>query len=107
MKNYKQMKKDKKWSVAKEKVVTSPAVSEVKDDKGVVVREAKAETSYEHITLIRKHYSSETGKAMDDLKSVVSESECDDSITNIDAQITALTAEKEDYVQLKADIKAL
>lgn len=107
MKNYKQMKKDKKWSVAKEKVVTSPAVSEVKDDQGVVVRAARAEESHEDIKLIKKHYSSETGKALDDIKSVISESFCDESIKQIDAQIAELTAEKEDYVQLKADIKAL
>ena len=38
MKDYAKRKKNKKWSLAKAKVVDSPAVSEVKDDKGVVLR---------------------------------------------------------------------
>ena len=42
MKNYKAMKSAKSWSVKKAKVVDSPAVSEVKDDDGKVVRAAQA-----------------------------------------------------------------
>ena len=40
MKNYKAMKSAKNWSVKKVKVIDYPAVSEVKDDDGNVVREA-------------------------------------------------------------------
>ena len=43
MKNYKAMKSAKSWSVKKAKVVDRPAVSEVKDDDGNVVRAAEAE----------------------------------------------------------------
>ena len=107
MKNYAQYKKDKKWSVAKEKVVTSVAVSEVKDDKGVVVRQAQDEISHQEIKLRQKRYDLETGKATDDYVLTVSEALCDTEVTNLDNQIANLTAEKDGWTALKADIKAL
>ena len=54
MKGYAQKKKDKKWSVGKTKEVVSPAVTEVKDENGIVVREAKAEESIDIIKLSKK-----------------------------------------------------
>ena len=51
MKDYALRKKNKKWSVAKTVVVDAPALSEVKDSDGVVVREARAEVSHETIQL--------------------------------------------------------
>ena len=107
MKGYAQKKKDKKWSVGKIKEVVSPAVSEVKDENGVVVRKAKAEESIELIQLSKKRYDPETGKALEDYKEVVSESACDDAVADIDNQIAELTAQKEGWEALKADIKAL
>ena len=107
MKNYAQYKKDKKWSVAKEKVVTSVAVSEVKDDKGVVVRQAQDEVSHEEIKLRQKRYNSETGKAADDYVLTVSEARCDEEVTKLDNEIAELTAKKDGWTALKADIKAL
>ena len=47
MKNYKAQKSAKNWSVKKTKVVDYPAVSEVKDDDGNVVRQAQAEQSHD------------------------------------------------------------
>ena len=70
-------KKDKKWSVAKVKVVDSPAVSEVKDDKGVVVRQAQAEISHEVVKLNKKRWDAETGKAVADESMQVDEVYCD------------------------------
>lgn len=107
MKGYAQKKKDKKWSVGKIKEVVSPAVSEVKDEKGVVVREAQAEQSIDIIKLSKKRYDSETGKALADHEEAMSVEQCDQAISDIDNQIAELTAQKEGWVALKADIKAL
>ena len=54
MKNYASMKKAKIWSVAKKKVVTSPAISEVKDENGIVVRDKQDEMSYDAFNIIKK-----------------------------------------------------
>jgi len=107
MKGYAQKKKDKKWSVGKTKVVVSPAVTEVKDENGVVVREAKAEESKDVIKLNKKRYDPETGKAQDDVVETMSVEKCADSVKNIDNQIAELTAQKEGWEALKADIEAL
>ena len=107
MKDYSQRKKDKKWSVAKNKVVTSPAVTEVKDDEGVVVRSASAEVSHEAIQLTKKRYDAETGKALPDYTQEVSVEQCDSSIADCDKRIAEITAEKDGWTALKADIKAL
>ena len=107
MKDYSQRKKDKKWSVAKSKVVTSPAVTEVKDEDGVVVRSARAEVSHEAIQLIKKRYDAETGKALADATQEVSVEQCDASIADCDKRIADINAEKDGWTALKADIEAL
>tara|TARA_R100000458_G_C8271427_1_gene246149 strand:+ start:2296 stop:2619 length:324 start_codon:yes stop_codon:yes gene_type:complete len=107
MKGYAQKKKDKKWSVGKIKEVVSPAVSEVKDEKGIVVRDAQAEVSIEVIKLSKKRYDPETGKALADHEETMSVEQCDQAVSDIDNQIAELTAQKEGWVALKADIKAL
>tara|TARA_Y100001938_G_scaffold135272_1_gene196744 strand:- start:755 stop:1078 length:324 start_codon:yes stop_codon:yes gene_type:complete len=107
MKDYAERKKNKKWSVAKSKVVTSPAVTEVKDDKGVVVRKAKAEVSHDAIQLIKKRYDAETGKALPDTTQEMSVEQCDASIAHCDKRIAEVTAEKDGWTALKADIEAL
>ncbi len=107
MKGYAQKKKDKKWSVGKTKVVVSPAVTEVKDENGVLVREAKAETSMDVIKLAKKRYDPETGKAQADAEERMSVEQCVESVKSIDNQIAELTAQKEGWEALKADIEAL
>ena len=107
MKNYAERKKNKKWALAKNKVVTSPAVTEVKDDKNVVVRAAKAEESYEVIQVTKKTYDAETGKAGADQVQDVTEAQCDDQIASCDSRIADIEAEKSGWTTLKADIKAL
>jgi hypothetical protein len=107
MKGYAQKKKDKKWSVGKTKEVVSPAVTEVKDEKGVVVRDAQAEVSRDIIKLSKKRYDPETGKALADYEEAMSVEQCDQAVKDIDNQIAELTAQKEGWVALKADIKAL
>tara|TARA_R100000234_G_scaffold30069_4_gene17596 strand:- start:15473 stop:15796 length:324 start_codon:yes stop_codon:yes gene_type:complete len=107
MKGYAEKKKDKKWSVAKVKVIDSPAVSEVKDDKGVVVRSAQAEVSHEVVQLTKKRWDSETGKAISDYTKEVNEALCDSEILSLENQIAELNASKDGWTALKADIKAL
>jgi hypothetical protein len=107
MKNYKAMKSAKSWSVKKAKIVESPAVSEVKDDEGNVVREAQAERSRDELQLVRKQWDSSSGKALDDavqsfsLEQVASEiQQCKDRAS--DAQ-----SEQADWEELEKDLKAL
>ena len=107
MKDYATRKKNKKWSVAKTKVVTAPAVSEVKDDKGVVVRKASAEVSHEVVQLTKKTFDPETGVAGTDNVQTVTVEECDEAIARCDNNIAEQTAVKAGWEALKTDIKAL
>ena len=107
MKDYAKRKKNKKWSVAKTKVVDLPAVSEVKDDKGVVVRVAQAEKSHEVVQLTKKTFDPETGTAGADSVSTVTVAQCDEEISRCDAQIADATAVKAGWEALKTDIAAL
>ena len=107
MKDYATRKKNKKWSVAKVKVVDSPAVTEVKDDKGVVVRAKSDEVSHDEIKLSKKQFDQNTGSALADLVQTVSEAECDSQIAQCDNQIAEYTAQKDGWTALKTDIKAL
>jgi len=105
--NYIQGKKDKNCSLKKVKVVDMEAVKEVKDDKGVVVREAQAEQSHEELQLVTKQWDANTGKSLDDKVEVMSVESCDSMISSLDLQITSATSEKAEYVALKADLEAL
>tara|TARA_B110000444_G_C18527956_1_gene449783 strand:- start:230 stop:553 length:324 start_codon:yes stop_codon:yes gene_type:complete len=107
MKGYLAKKTAKKWSVAKSKVVDVPAVTEVKDEDGKVVRAKVDEKSHDEIMLSKKVYDSETGKALTDSVIAVSSKECDVMIENIDKQITELGEQKSGWEALKADIAKL
>jgi len=107
MKDYATRKKNKKWSVAKVKVVDSPAVTEVKDDKGVVVRAKSDEVSHDEIKLSKKQFDQNTGSALADLVQTVSVKECDREIAQCEQQIAEFTAQKDGWTALKTDIKAL
>tara|TARA_Y100001963_G_scaffold90780_1_gene125139 strand:- start:382 stop:705 length:324 start_codon:yes stop_codon:yes gene_type:complete len=107
MKNYKAMKTAKNWSVKKTKVVDSPAVSEVKDDDGKIVRTAEAEQSHDELQLVRKQFDSATGKALDDLVQSYDLNHLSNDITRIKAQISDLQDEQADLEELEKDLKAL
>jgi hypothetical protein len=107
MKNYKAMKSAKSWSVKKAKVVDSPAVSEVKDDDGNVVRQAEAERSHEELQLVQKRYDSNSGKALDDSVQSISLGSLAGDISRVKAQISDLQDEQADMEQLEKDLKAL
>tara|TARA_R100001082_G_scaffold23228_1_gene11258 strand:+ start:775 stop:1098 length:324 start_codon:yes stop_codon:yes gene_type:complete len=107
MKNYKAMKTAKSWSVKKIKVVDSPAVKEVKDDDGKIVRAAEAEQSHDELQLVRKQFDSATGKALDDLVQSYDLSDVANDITRIKADIKSLQDEQADLEELEKDLKAL
>ena len=107
MKNYKAMKSAKSWSVKKAKVVDSPAVSEVKDDDGNVVRQAEAERSHDELQLVQKRFDSNSGKALDDSVQSISLSSLASDISRVKAQISDLQDEQADMEQLEKDLKAL
>ena len=107
MKNYKAMKSAKSWSVKKAKVVDSPAVSEVKDDDGNVVRAAEAERSHDELQLVKKRYDSNSGKALDDSVQSYSLSEVANQIQQCKDRASEAQAEQADWEQLEKDLKAL
>ena len=101
------MKSAKSWSVKKAKVVDSPAVSEVKDDDGNVVRAAEAERSHDELQLVKKRYDSNSGKALDDSVQSIELSHLASDISRVKAQISDLQDEQADMDQLEKDLKAL
>ena len=107
MKNYKAMKSAKSWSVKKAKVVDSPAVSEVKDDDGKVVRAAQAEESHDELQLVKKQYDSNNGKALDDSVQSIDLGSLANDISRVKADISRLQDEQADMEQLEKDLKAL
>ena len=111
MKNYKAMKSAKNWSVKKAKVVDSPAISEVKDDDGNVVRAAEAEQSHEELQLVSKRFDSNTGEALDDSTQTVSVSALENDVKNLKAEKASVAsrvdAEVADLEELIADLKKL
>ena len=107
MKNYKAMKTAKNWSVKKIKVVDSPAVKEVKDDDGKIVREAVSEESHDELQLVRKHFDPATGEALADSVQTYDLNSLANDITRIKANIKSLQDEQADLEELEKDLKAL
>ena len=107
MKNYKAMKSAKSWSVKKAKIVESPAVSEVKDDDGNVVREAQAERSRDELQLVRKQWDASSGKALDDAVQSFSLDQVSREIQSCKDRASEAKAEQADWEELEKDLKAL
>jgi hypothetical protein len=107
MKNYKAMKSAKSWSVKKAKVVDRPAISEVKDDDGKVVRKAEAEQSHDELQLVKKQFDPNSGKAMDDLVQSIDLGSLANGISRVKDEISRLQDEQSDMEQLEKDLKAL
>ena len=107
MKDYKESKKAKNSVLSKKKIVTIPAVEEVKDSKGVVIQAKVAEESYNEIVINKKAYSPDTGKAIDDIVYNYRVEDVDTFISDLKEQIDRLTAEKESWEAIKADFEAL
>ena len=107
MKDYKAQKSAKNWSVKKVKVVDYPAVSEVKDDDGNVVREAQAEQSHDELQLVRKQWDSSSGKALDDAVQSYSLEQVASEIQYCKNRASEAQAEQADWEELEKDLKAL
>jgi len=106
MRNYKAMKAAGKWSVRKQKVVDSPAVSEIKDGDDVV-RAAEAEKSHNELQLVQKSYDSNTGEAQADSVRSYSLSEVANERSRLAADIKRMQDEDKDWAQMEKDLKAL
>ena len=107
MKNYKATKSAKSWSVKKAKVVDSPAISEVKDDDGNVVRAAEAEKSHDELQLVRKQFDPSSGKALDDSVQSNNLSDVANRIQECKDRASEAQAEQADWEELEKDLKAL
>jgi hypothetical protein len=57
--------------------------------------------------ITKKNYNIDTGAELDDSIKQVRIEDINTNITNMSSHITALTAEKADYEQLKTDLEAL
>ena len=101
---YSSLKSGSKVSFGKEKQEIRPAVSEVKDSDGKVVRAAEAKEEREYVALSQKVWSAESGEAQDDSKREYSLSELesekkryDDEQASAKAQSDGLAAAIEDF----------
>ena len=104
---YSSLKSSKLASLGKEKQVMKEAVSEVKDDKGQVVRAAQAKEEREYIALSQKRWSAESGDAMDDSKSEYSLSQLESEKARYDADMARAKAQSDGLALAIADFKKL
>jgi hypothetical protein len=93
--------------LGKEKQVTKEAVSEVKDDKGQVVRAAQAKEEREYVALSQKRWNAESGDAMDDSKSEYSLSQLESEKARYDADMARAKAQSDGLAAAIADFKKL
>ena len=104
---YSSLKSSKLASLGKEKQVMKEAVSEVKDDKGQVVRAAQAKEEREYVALSQKRWSAESGDAMDDSKSEYSLSQLESEKARYDADMARAKAQSDGLALAIADFKKL
>ena len=104
---YSSLKSSKLASLGKEKQVMKEAVSEVKDDKGQVVRKAEAKEEREYVALSQKRWSAESGDAMDDSKSEYSLSQLESEKARYDADMARAKAQSDGLALAIADFKKL
>jgi len=104
---YSSLKSSKLASLGKEKQVTKEAVSEVKDDKGQVVRAAQAKEEREYVALSQKRWNAESGDAMDDSKSEYSLSQLESEKARYDADMARAKAQSDGLAVAIADFKKL
>ena len=104
---YSSLKSSKLASLGKEKQVVKEAISEVKDDKGQVVRAAQAKEEREYIALSQKRWNAESGDAMDDSKSEWSLSQLESEKARYDADMARAKAQSDGLALAIADFKKL
>ena len=104
---YSSLNSSKLASLGKEKQVTKEAVSEVKDDKGQVVRAAQAKEEREYVALSQKRWNAESGDAMDDDKREYSLSQLESEKARYDADMARAKAQSDGIAAAIADFKKL
>ena len=104
---YSSLNSSKLASFGKEKQVMREAVSEVKDDKGKVVRAAQAKEEREYVALSQKRWSAESGDAMDDSKSEYSLSQLESENARYAADMARAKAQSDGLALAIADFKKL
>ena len=104
---YSSLKSSKLASFGKEKQLMREAVSEVKDDKGQVVRKAEAKQEREYVALSQKRWNSESGEAMDDSNIEYSLSQLESEKARYDADMARAKAQSDGIAAAIADFKKL
>ena len=104
---YSSLKSSKLASLGKEKQVMKEAISEVKDDKGQVVRAAQAKEEREYVALSQKRWNAESGAAMDDDKREYSLSQLESEKARYDADMARAKAQSDGLALAIADFKKL
>ena len=104
---YSSLKSSKLASLGKEKQVVKEAISEVKDDKGQVVRKAEAKEEREYVALSQKRWNAESGDAMDDDKREYSLSQLESEKARYDADMARAKAQSDGLALAIADFKKL
>ena len=104
---YSSLKSSKLASLGKEKQVMKEAVSEVKDDKGQVVRAAQAKEEREYVAMSQKRWNANSGEAMDDSKSEYSLSQLESEKARYDTDMARAKAQSDGIALAIADFKKL
>ena len=104
---YSSLKSSKLASFGKEKQVIKEAISEVKDDKGQVVRKAEAKEEREYIALSQKRWDAGSGEAMDDSKREYSLSQLESEKAGYDADMARAKAQSDGLAKAIEDFKKL
>ena len=104
---YSSLKSSKLASLGKEKQTTKEAVSEVKDDKGKVVRAAEAKEEREYVAMSQKRWDAESGEAMDDSKREYSLSDLESEKAHYDRDMAKAKAQSDGLAAAIADFKKL
>ena len=104
---YSSLKSGSKISFGKEKEEIRPAVSEVKDSDGKVVRKAEAKEEREYVAMSQKRWDAESGEAQDDSKREYSLSNLESEKARADAEQARAKAQSDGLKVAIADFKKL
>ena len=104
---YSSLKSGKLASLGKEKQTIKEAVSEVKADKGKVVRAAEAKEEREYVAMSQKRWDAESGEAQDDSKHEYSLSDLEREKARYDAEQARAKAQSDGLAAAIADFKKL
>ena len=102
---YSSLKSGSKVSFGKEKQEMKPAVAEVKDSDGMVVRAAQAKEEREYVAMSQKRWDAESGEAQDDSKHEYSLSDLEREKAHADAEQARAKAQSDGLKAAIVDFK--